>query len=163
MPSCMALPTVTTVASGRPVRLAAAMTSSAMRARLADEGDGAARVGARRQVAQEARGEAAARRQVDDAGAIGSGDGEVVRGGDRAQFGVARAALGAGLGEAAGQDEEVAVAARRRLAHRRVDEVGTDDDDDEIGRRGRARARLRRTVRPKISPPLGLTGMTSPP
>jgi hypothetical protein len=71
---------------------------------------------------------------VDDAGAVRAGNGEIVLAGEAAQLGVARAALGAGLGEAAGQDQQGAVAARSRLAHRIEDEVGADDDDGEVGR-----------------------------
>src|SRR6185437_11429044 len=82
----------------------------------------------------EGRGEARVLLQMDDAGAVGADDSETVLRDERAQRRVARLAGVAGLGEAAGQDDEMTVAALRRLAHRVEDEVGPDDDDRDIGR-----------------------------
>ncbi len=104
----------------------------AERAGLGDEGASAAGVGAGRHVAQERGGKARARLQMDNAGAVGADHSEVVLFDKRAQRRVARLAGLARLGEAAGQDDEMAMAALRRLAHGVEDEVGADDDDRDI-------------------------------
>ncbi len=118
------------------------------RARLADERDGGlAGVRAARHGAQEGRGEPVVGRQVDDAGAIGTRNGEAVLGGDRADLGVARAAGLTRLGEAARQDQEILVTGARGLAHDIGNRVGTNHHHREVGRRGqRAQGRRHRQI-----------------
>src|SRR6185437_10053608 len=108
MPSCTALPTETTVPSGMARRCAAAIASSPSAPDWVMKA-AAARVGARRHIAQEGRGEARVLLQMDDAGAVGADDSETVLRDERAQRRVARLAGVAGLGEAAGQDDEMTV------------------------------------------------------
>ncbi len=105
----------------------------AERARLGDEGAGAARIGAGRHVAQESGGEARFLGEMDDPRAIGTDDGEPMFGDEPAQFLIARLAGLARLGEAAGENDEMTMSRFRRLAHRVENEIGTDDDDRDIG------------------------------
>ncbi len=104
---------------------------------MRDEGKPVARAGsaAGRQVAQERGGEAPRRVEMDDAGAVGTGDREAALGRELQQRFVARHAEQSRFGEAAGQDEKIADGAVGAFAHGVEDGVGTDDDHGEVDRR----------------------------
>jgi len=72
---------------------------------------------------------------MDNAGAVGPGDGEAARGCELQELLVALRAHGPGLGKAAGQDQQVPDAAIGGFLCRVEDRVRTDDDDGEIDRR----------------------------
>ena len=114
-------------------------------ARLRDQCDAVARArsDARRHVAQEGGGEAPGGIEMDQPGAVGAGDEQIVFGGDGARLRVARAAGFSRLGEAAGQDQQIAMTAGGGFAQRVGDGVGTDHDHDQIARLGDLRQRMR--------------------